>query len=156
MVATVINTPVLGFFGPYRFLSNFWPSLMLEPTLEHHFQASKATPQLYEKHLKQMVELGLTAGQAKRYGRTKIKLRPGWDDIKDETMLGLVRIKFMEAKLRQKLIATGQRELIEVNTWGDDYWGQVDVMGKLVGRNQLGIALMQVRNEIVTLITGGA
>ena len=42
------------------------------------------------------------------------------------------------------LLATGNEELIEGNTWGDKIWGQVN--GE--GQNLLGKILMEVREEI--------
>jgi len=49
--------------------------------------------------------------------------------------------KFFDADLRAKLLATGNEELIEGNTWGDTFWGVCD--GK--GLNKLGQLLMVVR-----------
>lgn len=136
---------VLGFNGKYRFLSNFWPSNVLKPTLEHHYQAYKSNDPVAE--LEVMDGRSMSAGQAKRYGRI-IHIRPDWDEVKDEVMLLLVRQKFTEPHLGRQLLATGDARLIEVNTWGDQYWGMVNVHGELIGRNQLGITLMQVRDEI--------
>lgn len=38
---------------------------------------------------------------------------------------------------------TGNRELIEENTWGDTFWGTVNGVGK----NKLGLILMDVRRD---------
>ena len=82
-------------------------------------------------------------GQAKRIGR-RIELRPGWDDVRDEIMLDLIRIKFYLPSLATKLLATGDAELVEGNYWGDTYWG----VSRGRGENRLGQILMQVRDEI--------
>jgi hypothetical protein len=50
--------------------------------------------------------------------------------------------------LRQKLLATGDAELFEGNTWGNRTWGCVQVNGQWVGKNQLGKLLMQVRTAL--------
>ena len=47
-------------------------------------------------------------------------------------------------KLRLALIATGDSILIEGNTWGDQFWGQVSGNGK----NQLGLILMDIRKKL--------
>jgi predicted NAD-dependent protein-ADP-ribosyltransferase YbiA (DUF1768 family) len=58
-----------------------------------------------------------------------------------------VRYKFThDAKLRQKLLATGDAILEEGNDWGDQVWGVVNGVGK----NRLGKILMKVREELRT------
>ena len=46
--------------------------------------------------------------------------------------------------LKEKLLATGDKILIEGNTWNDDFWGKCSDNGK----NNLGIILMKIREEI--------
>lgn len=78
---------------------------------------------------------------AKRLGR-RVELKPGWEESKRAVMQALLIQKFTRhAQLAQVLLATGQAELVEGNTWGDAYWGVCNG----VGRNQLGRQLMQVR-----------
>lgn len=141
------------FSGDYRFLSNFYSSpLTYEgsyyPTVEHAFQAKKATN---EKD-RAAVASAQTAGKAKRLGR-EIAIRDDWDSIKIRVMTDLVRIKFSIPELREKLLHTGDNVLIEGNTWGDCFWGVCND----VGFNNLGIILMKVREQIrynVTQVTG--
>jgi hypothetical protein len=60
-------------------------------------------------------------------------------------MKELVRAKFTQHwDLKQKLLETGDEELIEGNTWGDTFWGVFNGTGK----NILGQILMEVRNEL--------
>lgn len=134
-----------SFNGEYEFLSNFYPSpiqpdgKILYPTVEHYFQGKKAEniDDFY------MVLSSKTPGDAKRMGK-RIKLRSDWEDIKNNVMLLGLRAKFAIPELREKLLATGNEELIEGNTWGDTYWGVCDG----IGQNRLGKLLMQVREEI--------
>ena len=46
--------------------------------------------------------------------------------------------------LKEKLLATGDAELIEGNTWNDTYWGVC--RGK--GKNHLGKIIMEVREAL--------
>ena len=48
--------------------------------------------------------------------------------------------------LKEKLLATGDAELIEGNTWHDTYWGY-DITKKR-GKNKLGKILMVVREDL--------
>lgn len=134
-----------SFEGKYRFLSNFWPITgglhydgILYPTTEHAYQALKTMDD--EKRM-DIALLG-TAGQAKRAGKTIKPLRWNWETIKLDIMFDLNFLKFARNRtLREKLLATGDAELIEGNTWGDTFWGQCN--GK--GQNELGNIIMQVR-----------
>lgn len=134
-----------SFTGEYRFLSNFWQSRITDPgsTVEHWYQAMKT---LVPEEQQRIIEAP-TPGEAKRLGRT-VTLRPDWDDIKLDIMLLLVRQKFYRSQIyTHALLATGDEELVEGNTWGDTYWG----VCKGVGENHLGKILMQVREELKPL-----
>jgi len=128
----------------YRFLSNFWLSPVVfegevYPSSEHAFQAAKSL----DKSVREQIKGCSTPGKAKRMG-ARVELRSDWETIKDDVMLDVLRDKFKDNDLRERLIATGTKELIEGNTWGDKYWGMVAGEGK----NMLGKLLMQVRSEI--------
>jgi predicted NAD-dependent protein-ADP-ribosyltransferase YbiA (DUF1768 family) len=47
-------------------------------------------------------------------------------------------------KLRELLIATGDEEIREGNTWGDTYWG----ICHGIGFNHLGEIIMKIRTEL--------
>ena len=141
-----MSAPILGFQGEYRFLSNFYPSAIrnrtgIWPTAEHLYQASKSTnPDDWR-----LIRVTETPGRAKRAGR-QILLRSDWDEIKDWVMLSVVRLKFLQnRRLAQLLVDTGDAEIVELNSWGDRYWGECP---RGEGKNRLGEILMQVRKEI--------
>lgn len=132
------------FDGEYSFLSNFELSPftvngVVFPTIEHYFQAMKATNQ------EDLLEIAKapTPGKAKRLGR-KVKIRPDWEYVKKDIMLEGLRKKFAIPELRQKLLDTGDAYLEEGNTWGDRCWGVCNG----IGENNLGKLLMRVREEI--------
>ena len=136
------------FEGEYFFLSNFYPSPIvikdredefIAKTVEHYFQYMK-TPSMEEGA---GILSANTPGEAKRLGR-KCHLRKDWEQVKDEVMLTALRKKFTIPELKKKLIATGDKELVEGNLWHDCFWGVCEG----VGQNKLGKLLMQVREEI--------
>lgn len=132
-----------SFQGAYRFLSNFYPAHVVYggitfPTTEHAYQAAKSA----DIHNAQRIAQLPTPGDAKRAGRTLV-IRTDWEQVKEQVMLDLLRLKFALPHLREKLLATGDVALIEGNTRGDVYWGVC--RGR--GRNRLGELLMQVRKE---------
>ena len=86
----------------------------------------------------------LNPSEAKRLGR-RMRLRSDWEQVKYDVMLDVVRAKFNQhPDLAQKLLATGDEELVEGNDWGDTYWGVCNGRGK----NMLGKILMRVRAEL--------
>ena len=139
-----------SFDKDYKFLSNFYPvkihlSRITFPSAEHAYQAVKSVDLRYRRSL-----ISMTAGQAKRSGR-KIRLRDKWEDIKEELMLKIVRLKFVHPNLADLLKDTGVQELIEGNYWHDSFWGICYCdKHKGIGNNALGKILMKVREELKT------
>jgi hypothetical protein len=128
----------------FRFLSNFYASkVMLDdiefPTVEHAFQAAKTLD--IEERL--TIKEASTPGVAKIMGR-HVTLRADWEEIKISVMENLVRQKFQDAILRERLLSTGHQILVEGNTWHDTFWGVYNN----VGANNLGKILMKIRAEI--------
>lgn len=130
------------FRGPTRWLSNFHECQiefegMLFPSVEHAYMAAKTL----DPHVRRTIAALPTPKEAKAAGRTVV-LRPDWEHIKLKVMFALVYQKFTDhLSLRDKLLATGDEDLVEGNNWGDTFWGQVDG----VGENHLGQILMTVR-----------
>ena len=60
-------------------------------------------------------------------------------------MCEIIRSKFKHnPDLAKKLLATGNAELIEGNTWNDTYWGVCNG----AGQNKLGEVLMATRSNL--------
>ena len=140
-----MTTPrIARFIGQYRFLSSFWSvRITVEgveyPSVEHAYQASKTLSLSDRLAIRKL----FTPGMAKRYGRN-VLLRPGWNTMKVDVMFGLIQQKFSNPTLRTMLLDTGEAELVEVNNWGDTFWG----VFQSYGENNLGKLLMKVRAEI--------
>lgn len=129
---------------PYTFLSNMYPSIVVYnnnkyPTVEHAYQAAKTldTKEQYK------IWLCNNPYEAKKIGKT-LTLRDDWCDVRIEIMKDLIHQKFSDKILKEKLLNTGDQELIEGNYWGDYFWGKVN--GK--GLNWLGKILMEERSKI--------
>ena len=138
------------FDGKYAFLSNFYSSPfefdgITFPTVEHWFQAWKTEdPKEFRA-----IATAETPGKAKRMGRN-CTLRADWEEIKTDVMMDGLRHKVKDPELRVKLLATGNEELMEGNTWHDNAWGNCvcQKCQDIPGRNMLGMLLMQLRQEI--------
>lgn len=156
-----MNRPsvIKNFSGKYKFLSNFYTCKVTYNNIEYNhsegaFQAQKTLDEEQRKYI-----ATLTASESKRAcGKRgfKIELRPDWlyDKVRNEVMYEVVKAKFVQNKdLAQRLLDTGGVELIEGNTWHDNYWGDCtcERCKDIQGKNQLGVTLMQVRDELKQL-----
>lgn len=71
--------------------------------------------------------------------------QPDWNTIKVGVMRDILRAKASQHEyVRRKLLATGDRELIE-DSWRDDFWGWGPNKD---GKNMLGKLWMEVRAEL--------
>lgn len=135
---------ITSFRKEYIFLSNFYPASVeyegqIYRTVEHAYQAAKTV----NPRLRDGIRLSTSPATASKLGRY-LTLREGWNEMRLGVMEFLLRQKFAADPLRQKLLDTGDMELIEGNNWGDYFWGQVNG----VGDNNLGILLMKIRKEL--------
>ena len=156
MTANQDSSLIDGFFGEYRFLSNFWPCVIQYdgrswPSVEHAYQSAKSHDHEYKTRIMQAA----TPGDAKRLSR-QVQLVHNWLKIRVTVMSYLVRVKFLTYKdLGDRLLETGSAELIEGNYWHDDFWGMIkNSSGEWEGRNHLGRMLMQVRAELSEIRRG--
>lgn len=141
-----------------RFLSNFYPyknkqgeKYPEQVCIEHNglqfdcvetaYQAAKTT----DKNLQRLFT-AMTPYEAKAFWNGKeSQIRTDWFDIRDDLMFKLCFQKFFyHPPLMRRLLATGDTELIEGNTWGDVYWGVCDG----VGENRLGQILQKLRDKL--------
>lgn len=137
-----------SFSGVNRFLSNFYPIAInfdghQYSSVEHAYVAAKS----HDEAFRETVRATKNAGEAKRLGRL-VTLRNDWEDVKIDVMYMLLCTKFSVAtpaheSLLYKLLETGDKELVEGNTWGDTFWGVCNGFGQ----NQLGKLLMKIREN---------
>lgn len=134
------------------FLSNFYNAYLMYDGIiycstEAAFQASKTLDISERERIARM-----SPSDAKKAGRA-LSLRPDWEEVKDKVMYDVCLAKFTmnsSLRLKEKLLATGNEELVEGNTWHDNYWGNCSCnkCKNTPGRNQLGKTLMRIRDEL--------
>lgn len=141
---------IVEFDGEYAFLSNFYDSPIFYegityPTNEHFFQAMKTL----DIETRKAIAAAPTPGAAKRMGR-HVSLRPDWERVKVDVMRTGLMLKFTDAELAEKLLATEDEELVEGNWWHDNTWGNCHCTecSRKGGRNLLGMLLMELRKEL--------
>lgn len=134
--------PIFHFDGQYGFLSNFHDSDIT--VAGHSFLNGESAFQGF-KDMKRIGEFSdILPGKAKRLGR-QVRLRSDWEDIKSDVMYTVVLAKFSQNEtLKEQLLDTGNRLLVEGNWWKDTTWGVSNGRGE----NRLGEILMRVRREL--------
>jgi len=143
--------------GEYRWLSNFYPCTInyngeTFNSTEHAYQAYKTEDPLW----REAIRISQTPAIAKQKGM-KAPLRPDWDGFKDSVMLDVLRLKFQNITLQDKLLETYPKYIIEGNVWHDNHFGvclleDCDKCRDKKGKNVLGDLLMKVREEIIRFI----
>ena len=140
-----MSQPVIGpFRREYHFLSNFCTYQFrflgkLWATAEHAFQAAKTLDPAW----KQAIHQAPHPGVARHLGR-RAPLREDWPDVRLDVMDVILRAKFSDPGLARRLVATGDAELVEINSWNDTFWG----VCRGNGHNHLGKILMTIRTEL--------
>ncbi len=141
---------IRAFQGYYRFLSNFYPAIVVfedqgYPTVEHAYQAAKT-----ETHEERKNILNAETPQKAKILGKHVTIRKDWDAIKIQIMESLLEQKFARySDLARRLSKTGRATLIEGNKWHDNFWGScVCPRCKDHGMNHLGKLLMKIRSGI--------
>lgn len=136
---------IYGFFGDYRWLSNFHLSSVVYegqvfPSVENAFQAAKV-----DKADRDLF-LTCTPSEAKKMGREVDMIYPVkyWDAIKVAIMSQLIQYKYSQPELGSALKATRGKYLEETNWWNDKFWG----VCRGVGQNVMGYLTMYTRSSL--------
>lgn len=134
-----------GFCNEYQFLSNFYPSKLIKNGLT--FDSVEAAYQASKFDIKfQKLFTNLSPDDSKMLSKSLDYDQKAFSKISVEVMWQLLVAKFSDPTMKQKLKATGNRQLVEFNTWGDTFWGQCFENGEITGRNTLGKLLMDIRS----------
>lgn len=164
------DTQVFFYENDFYVLSNFsafqmrWTDNRLFPTSEHLYQWLKfdwkksdwekledewiLTQEVRRKvaFAKNAIEFAASAHEALKIAEEHhIFWRPDWFDVRLTVMKSVLREKIRQHEyVRRKLLATGNRELIE-DSWRDAFWGWGSIKE---GKNMLGKLWMEVREEL--------
>jgi ribA/ribD-fused uncharacterized protein len=123
------------------------------PTVEHAYQASKFT----DEDLKLQIA-NSSIKTAVKIGRSSKITTPSWENNRLIIMQILLRQKFsilLHSGLAEHLANTGKAEIQGVGL--DEFWGLIDEAlddsyNDFTGENNLGIILMEIRNEVQFLL----
>ena len=141
---------ISSFRGENMFLSNFYQCPiefegLIYPNSEAAFHAQKCQDPADREKYTRVKNPVIT----KRMGRRE-KLPADWDERSYGIMESILRVKFANPALADKLLATGDAYLEEGNHWHDNRWGNCscDACREIEGKNWLGKILMDIRENI--------
>lgn len=139
------------FRGTYEFLSNYYdPCPVTYKGLTYRNSEAAYQAQKCQFEDKKELFTDLSPDEAKGFGK-RIAIVPGWDDIKAEVMREIVHAKFSQhPELAERLLATGEQELVEGNFWHDNFFGACGCPAcrDLPAQNWLGLILMDERYKL--------
>lgn len=119
------------------------------PTAEHAYQAGKARKEAVRDWILSAPSPSLVAMAA--HGLYTWDIAPNWSKTKFQRMKGVLLAKYSQHEdLKQLLLGTGSARLVEsatVDNAVNRLWGEVNGIGK----NMLGVLLMEVREELLQL-----
>lgn len=138
---------ILFYEGEYYMFSNFAAFAVtyngrVWMTSEHAYQAAKFD----DESVVTLIHQALSAHDSKKVAHTYLsKVRENWENVKITVMEDIVRAKIAQHPyIREKLLATGNRQIIE-DSHKDAFGGRgIDYKG----RNELGEVWMRIREEI--------
>lgn len=147
------STEIKGFFGEYRFLSNFWPAKVVlddeeYSTVENAYQAAKFKKECRKKFQTCTPKESIVIAGDETEGKFPEKY---WTRIKVQVMRHLLVQKFsptLNPDNHKLLMSTGDKYLEETNYWEDIFWGVHKTCreDEGVGENNLGQLLMEIRS----------
>ena len=137
------------FKDEYYFLSNFYSAQVEYDGIVYHnneaaFQAQKCQTNEEKIEFSKIKNPSEAKGKGRRVPNLDVEK---WNESRIQIMKDICLAKFIQNEdLKEKLIQTGEAELIEGNTWNDTFWGINIRTGK--GQNHLGKILMEIRDEL--------
>lgn len=134
---------IKGFFGEYRYLSNYHKCEVYFDGLKYgSTEAAYQSAKTHDMTIRELFSM-MGPGTSRKEGQL-LQLVPEWHEkVKYEAMSVIVFDKFYRHRdLREMLLSTGDKYLEETNHWNDVYWGVCNG----VGQNNLGKVLMKVRD----------
>lgn len=146
-VIDITDEPIQLFRGDNNFLSNF-AEVKVElngityPSVEHAYMSAKSNDQRWIDICKDPAN---NAGDIKK-ASYKLQLPEDWETRKKKVMWHLLKQKFNQEPFKGKLLATGDRYILEGNSWKDSFWGYDMVNNK--GTNLLGNYIMTIRDRL--------
>jgi hypothetical protein len=144
------ESPIDLFKGKYAFLSNMYKTRVT--IRDHEYNCTETFYQAMKGADPSDVTTVQAAGngyEAKALGK-KVTARADWSETKVGFMREALAAKFESPSLRKKLLATGERSLIESNHWHDNFWGTCTCDNHVytTGNNVLGYLLMELRKKL--------
>ena len=141
-MATETNN-ITSFTGEYSFLSNSFPCLVEIDGLKFNSAEAAFWSQKVKDVNARRKYTRLNPNKAREKAMNAVPI-DDWDELKEDIMKKILKIKFSNPDLKKKLKDTNKQKLLNNTTYRDEYWGIY--LGK--GKNKLGVLLMELRDNL--------
>lgn len=132
-----------------NFLSNFAPSSIeidgiVYPTAQHAILAARTDDPAQKEGISR-----IKSPFRAKIAASRLSIRDDWARVEASVLECVMRMKFRDLTLRQKLASTGDALILFLNDWGDNIDGVCldKDSGHWWGENRLGLILMAIREE---------
>jgi predicted NAD-dependent protein-ADP-ribosyltransferase YbiA (DUF1768 family) len=140
-----MSDKIIGFKDKYEFLSNDYPcQIYLEWDNLAYTNVTAALIAQKSEDKGTRRKFTRLSGIKARKKESSIPDNQEWEEKKDDILFGILMAKFKSTELKNKLLATGNKKLINLTTYPDPYYGVRDGSGN----NVLGKLLEQVREAL--------
>ena len=120
-------------------------------TSEHLYQSLKFSnnPEIQKEVLKHGSPM--RSKMVARTGSNQNLIRPDWKEIQLDVMYFCLKVKLIWnwVSFGELLRSTGSRDIFEISSRKDRYWGVTITNDGFVGENHLGKLLMKLRDELM-------
>jgi len=142
------ESKVFGFLEDFEFLALNFPCVVKYkgrefPSAANAFYSARCST---EESIKTLQEAD--PYQTRDIARD-LPIPSNWMDARESIMKEVLESKFLDQGLKEKLIKTKSKSLINANHWGDDFWG---VKETGTGANKLGLLLEEIRNSFTKAV----
>ena len=143
MEQIVETNSITAFTGGYDFLSNSFPcSVEIDGLKFNSAEAAFWAQRVKDVNARRKCAR-LNPNKAREKAMNAVPI-DDWDELKEDIMKKILKIKFSNPDLKKKLKDTKKLKLLNNTTYRDEYWGIH--LGK--GKNKLGVLLMELRDEL--------
>ena len=117
---------------------------IIYPTAQHAFLAARTDNPVQKERLSR-----IKSPFRAKIAASRLPTRAEWPQIERVVLEQVMRLKFRDPTLRQKLASTGDAPILLLNDWGDNIDGVCldQDSGHWWGENRVGLILMEIREE---------
>ena len=134
-----------------RWVDN-WFSNMKDATIQYNGMSFKSSENAYQAakclNVTDAIDIASMSSHKSKSAINKVEQREYFHFVKLNVMYQILQNKVANnIEFKEKLLSTGNDDIVEFNNWNDMFWGADHKTGR--GSNFLGLILMKIRKELM-------